>query len=93
MASSKATTVNGEIFVADKFLWVPLPTKIKHTKICLQPIIKAMKISHVRGSEELGEDDAVAVPAPNRWSTRLHSRLGITCLLATGLSHYAPAGS
>ena len=74
------------------FSWVPLPTKIKHTKIkhtkiCLQRIIKTTKISHVGRSEELGEDDAVAVRALNRWSTRLRSKLGVTCLLATGLSY------
>ena len=57
-------TLNGEYFVGDKFSWVPLSTKIKNTKICLQRIIQAMKNSHVRRSEELGEDGIVAVPAP-----------------------------
>ena len=45
--------------MGDKFSWVPLPTKIKHTKICLQRLIKATKISYVRRSKELGEDGVV----------------------------------
>ena len=73
--------------MGDKFSWVLLPTKIKHTKICLQRIIKATTISHVRRSEELGEDGAVVVLALNRWSTRLRLRLDVTCLPATGLSY------
>ena len=51
--------------MGDKFLWVPLHTKIKHMKLCLQRIIRVTKNSHVRRSEELGEDRAVAVPATN----------------------------
>ena len=59
-------TVNRELFVGAKFLWVPLPTKIKHMKICLQQIIRVTKNSHMRRSEELGGDGTVAVPATNR---------------------------